>query len=261
MTKWSAFESAPTKRAKPAVKRVSQRAARAPSKTAAREPAPSESLRAPPALPEERPGKAGGKRDQNRRARSQGLLNAAQTLFLERGIENVTIDEITRAAGVAKGSFYRYFGDKDQLVRAMIEPGRARVVGAFERAERRLKRAGDPAHVRHAYSRLGRELAAALISNPGITKLYLQESRAPAVEARIAVRELEREVAARALRLTEVAFSHGLLRRTHPQVSTLAVIGAAERLLHAFYQGDLKVNPTVAIQDLVVIVLDGMREA
>ena len=36
-------------------------------------------------------------------------------LFLERGIETVTIDEITREAGVAKGSFYRYFDDKKQI--------------------------------------------------------------------------------------------------------------------------------------------------
>ena len=98
------------------------------------------------------------------------------------------------------------------------------------------------------------------MSAPNITRLYLQESRAPSVDARVPVRELERDVAASAMRLTEVAFSHGLLRRVHPQVSTLAVIGAAERLLHAYFHGDLTVDPTVAIQDLVVIVLDGMRE-
>ncbi len=258
MTKRSAFESGPTNAPSRGVTTAVSGAA--PSEPPSEKNGRADSARPAPALPEERPGQAGGKRDQNRRARTQGLLDAAQALFLERGIENVTIDEITRTAGVAKGSFYRYFSDKDQLVRALIEPGRERVVGAFERAERRLRRATDPAHVRHAYLRLGRELAAMLISKPGITKLYLQESRAPAVEARIAVRELEHEVAARALRLTEVAFSHGLLRRVHPQVSTLAVIGAAERLLHAFYQGDLKVDPTVAIQDLVAIVLDGMRQ-
>ena len=41
--------------------------------------------------------------------------------FLERGIESVSIDDITREAGVAKGSFYRYFADKDALVGAVIE--------------------------------------------------------------------------------------------------------------------------------------------
>ena len=213
-----------------------------------------------PQPPGERPGPVGGKRDQNRRARTQTLHDAAKRLFLERGIESVSIDDITREANVAKGSVYRYFRDKEDLVRAAFEPARTRVLGAFERAERKLKDSPGPERVRAAYMRLGRELAAALMSEPDITRLYLQESRAPAVHARVPVRELERDIAAAALRLSELAFSHGLLRRVHPQVSTLAVIGATERLLHAFFVGDLKLAPTVAISGLVSIVLDGMRE-
>jgi AcrR family transcriptional regulator len=214
----------------------------------------------PPQLPGERPGQVGGKRDQNRRARTQGLLDAAQRLFLERGIENVSIDDITREANVAKGSFYRYFQDKEDLVVAALAPARTRVIGAFERAERKLLEATGPDRVRRAYMRLGRELAAALMSEPEITRLYLQESRAPAVHARVPVRELERDIAAAALRLSELAFSHGLLRRVPPQVSTLAVIGATERMLHAYFVGDLKLDPTAALTGIVSIVLDGMRE-
>jgi AcrR family transcriptional regulator len=214
----------------------------------------------PPQLPGERPGQVGGKRDANRRARTQTLLDAAQRLFLERGLESVSIDDITKEAGVAKGSFYRYFADKEALARALLAPIRLRVLGAFSRAERKLL-AGGPEQVRAAYLRLGRELAAALMGEPQIARLYLQESRAPGVAARLPVRELEREVAAAARRLTEVAFSHGLLRRVHPQVSTLTVIGAAERLLHAYFSGELEVEPVAAMQDLVMIVLDGIREA
>src|ERR1700712_1885145 len=214
----------------------------------------------PPQLPGERPGPVGGKRDQNRRARTQGLLEAAQRLFLERGIESVSIDDITREASVAKGSFYRYFHDKEDLVRAAFLPARARVLSAFERGERKLRDATGPDSVRRAYARLGRELAAALMNEPEITRLYLQESRAPAVHARVPVRELEREIASAALRLSELATTHGLLRRAHPQVSTLAVIGATERMLHAYFLGDLKLEPTAAIQGLVSIVLTGMRE-
>lgn len=214
----------------------------------------------PPQLPVERPGPVGGKRDQNRRARTQGLLDASLRLFLERGIESVSIDDITREANVAKGSFYRYFHDKEDLVRAALAPARTRVLGAFERAERKLRDAAGPDLVRRAYKRLGRELTAALMSEPELTRLYLQESRAPAVHARVPIRELERDIASAALRLSELAFSHGLLRRVPPQVSTLAVIGATERMLHAFFTGDLAVEPSAAMQGLVSIVLDGMRE-
>ncbi|HEX6245131.1 MAG TPA: helix-turn-helix domain-containing protein [Polyangiales bacterium] len=209
--------------------------------------------------PGTRPGPVGGKRDRNRRARSEGLLAAAEQLFLQRGIEDVSIDDITRQAGVAKGSFYRYFPSKEALVRAMLAPSHERVVSAFERAEEQLKTGTSEADLNRAYLRLGRELLLALLGSPNITRLYLQESRAPAVHARVPVRELETEVARLALRVTEAAFSQGLIRKAPPQVSTLAVIGAAERLLTAYFDGTLEVEPAVAVQALVEIILRGMQ--
>jgi AcrR family transcriptional regulator len=210
-------------------------------------------------MPGERPGPTGGKRDRNRRARTEGLLEAAERLFLERGIGDVSIDDITHGAGVAKGSFYRYFPSKEALVRALLAPTRARVVSAFEKAEQQLRAAGREGDIGRAYLRLGRELMVVLMGSPTITRLYLQESRAPAVHARVPVRELEREVAALALRVTEAAFSHGVNRQTHPQVSTLAVIGAAERLLTAHLDGALEVQPARAVQELIRLVLEGLR--
>jgi len=210
-------------------------------------------------LPSERPGQAGGKRDTNRRARTEGLLEAAQELFLASGIEGVSIDDITRQAGVAEGSFYRYFAGKEELVRALLTPARERVVSAFERCELGLRDGASDADLNRAYLRLGRELLVALLGSPRVTRLYLQESRAPAVHARVPVRELENEVARLALRVTEAAFSRGLIRRTPPEVSTLAVIGAAERLLTAYFAGALAVEPALAVQGLVNLILNGMR--
>jgi AcrR family transcriptional regulator len=211
------------------------------------------------ALPATRPGPLGGKRDRNRRARSEGLLAAAEQLFLARGIEDVSIDDITRQTGVAKGSFYRYFASKEALVRALLAPARERVVGAFERAEEQVLSGTSEADLNRAYLRLGRELLLVLLGTPTITRLYLQESRAPAVHARVPVRELEADVARLALRVTEAAFSQGLIRKTAPQISTLTVIGAAERLLTAYFDGSLEVEPALAVQGLVEIVLRGMR--
>jgi AcrR family transcriptional regulator len=220
---------------------------------------PKERLAVPAQVPERRPGPSGGKRDQNRRARSAALLAAAERLFLARGIEDVSIDDITRDAGVAKGSFYRYFPSKEALVRGLMADARTRVVSAFERAEEQLLRATSPGEMNKAYLRLGRELLVVLLGAPNVTRLYLQESRAPGVHARAAVRELEREVATLSLRVTEAAFAHGLMRETPPQISTLAVIGAAEKLLTAYFEGSLRIEPSQAVQGLVDIVLHGMR--
>jgi AcrR family transcriptional regulator len=53
--------------------------------------------------------------------RREDLMNAAQRLFLEQGIEPTTIEQITSAADVAKGTFYLHFSSKDDVRAALGE--------------------------------------------------------------------------------------------------------------------------------------------
>jgi AcrR family transcriptional regulator len=53
--------------------------------------------------------------------RREDILDAAVRIFADRGIGSATIADITRAAGVAKGTFYLYFDSREQLVWALKE--------------------------------------------------------------------------------------------------------------------------------------------
>ncbi|CAK7060198.1 MAG: hypothetical protein DELT_01399 [Desulfovibrio sp.] len=44
------------------------------------------------------------------------LLSTAMMLFTQRGYEKVTVDDITRFAGVSKGTFYNHFSTKDEVL-------------------------------------------------------------------------------------------------------------------------------------------------
>src|SRR3982750_3325596 len=48
------------------------------------------------------------------------IMAAASGLFLQRGIESVTVDEIAAAADVGKGTVYNYFEAKEDMVVAMV---------------------------------------------------------------------------------------------------------------------------------------------
>src|SRR5574340_37965 len=48
------------------------------------------------------------------------LVAAARALFFERGVDATSIEDITRAAGVAHGTFYLYFKTKDDAVNAVM---------------------------------------------------------------------------------------------------------------------------------------------
>ena len=52
--------------------------------------------------------------------RKQELLQIAYRMFISRGYENTSVDEIIEEAGIAKGTFYYYFETKEQLLEEVI---------------------------------------------------------------------------------------------------------------------------------------------
>jgi AcrR family transcriptional regulator len=48
-------------------------------------------------------------------------MNAAQQLFLKRGVASTTIEQITSGADVAKGTFYLYFSSREDILDALGE--------------------------------------------------------------------------------------------------------------------------------------------
>jgi len=49
------------------------------------------------------------------------IVQAAKQLFMVKSVSKVTVADITKLAGVAKGTFYVYFDSKDDLVRYFID--------------------------------------------------------------------------------------------------------------------------------------------
>ncbi|QCH25109.1 TetR/AcrR family transcriptional regulator [Mycobacteroides salmoniphilum] len=49
------------------------------------------------------------------------LLELAMSLFLERGYEKVSLNDLIATSGISKGAFYHYFSSKEALVSALAE--------------------------------------------------------------------------------------------------------------------------------------------
>jgi AcrR family transcriptional regulator len=74
--------------------------------------------------------------------RREELLDAAEHLFLEKGLAATSVDEIVSRAEVAKGTFYLHFASKDALVIGLQERFMARMSASIEKALAK-KRADD----------------------------------------------------------------------------------------------------------------------
>ncbi len=56
-----------------------------------------------------------GRKDRKREQTRQSLVDAAKALFVERGFEGTTIDDIVEAADLAKVTFYYHFKSKEEV--------------------------------------------------------------------------------------------------------------------------------------------------
>jgi AcrR family transcriptional regulator len=64
----------------------------------------------------------------------QRIIDAAADLVYERGVAGVSLDDVLRTTGTSKSQMYHYFNDKNDLIHAVIERQRERVL-AFHRPE------------------------------------------------------------------------------------------------------------------------------
>ena len=61
------------------------------------------------------------KREHNKQANRSALIEAARTCFVQMGFDAVTVRDIVRESGLAPGTFYNYFPDKEALFREVLE--------------------------------------------------------------------------------------------------------------------------------------------
>ncbi|WP_051799512.1 TetR/AcrR family transcriptional regulator [Catenuloplanes japonicus] len=137
---------------------------------------------------------AGRLQDRKRRAVREDIADTAERLFLARGYEATTIDDIAAECGMSMRTVYRYFPAKDDIlvsrftvsVELLLETVRSRPPGEPVRAS--LRAAFAPL-TRHVDDRPDREAARALhqaiFSTPALLGRYLQH-----------LHEAQREVAA-----------------------------------------------------------------
>jgi AcrR family transcriptional regulator len=60
-------------------------------------------------------------REMRKKQTKEAIIKYSIELFKKKGYENVTVEEITTACGIAKGTFFNYFPKKEYILRYLMD--------------------------------------------------------------------------------------------------------------------------------------------
>lgn len=162
---------------------------------------------------------APSRRERRSAERRERLFRSALELFARKGFAETTVEDITNAADLGKGTFFNYFPSKDHILLAFGEMQLAKLQAAFE--EMRRTNVAVPVFLRS----LGPRMTQEPMRNPSIIRILLQ-----AFLANTAVREpmleLQRRVTAIHTEMIRIGQARGEIRDDVPP----------EELAHVFRQ-------------------------
>lgn len=150
----------------------------------------------------------------------QKLVEAAEVVFGEKGFERASISDLTREAGVALGTFYVYFPDKQALLVEVVDGLGVRLRDELKRATRGLTRRID----------VEREGFRAFFAFVTRHRLLYRVVRQSEFVDEACFRRYYRSFAEPYARALEAAQARGEVRRIDPEALAYALMGMADFL-------------------------------
>jgi AcrR family transcriptional regulator len=192
-------------------------------------------------------------RDERRRE----LLDAARILFGDKGYHDTTVDDITRAANVAKGTFYLYFGEKREIYHEVIRSFLELIKEVGDLATQPMP--GPNAFFDRAHDGV-RRLLEILGDNRSLARMAYRESMGLDDTLARMMHDFYREIAEVEARNIQLAISLGLLRPCHPLLVAYVHIGMVERTLLELLEHPDDFPPiNEVVDELLRINYDGLR--
>lgn len=177
------------------------------------------------------------RRDEARDLFRNGILEAAEAVFAERGFHAARIQDIARRARIGVGTVYNHFEHKQEVLAALVNERLDALLASFAPA------AGDPAGFRARLERRVARLVELAEAHRGFIALVLDSGR-PRLDA--AWRRVVNEgVAARALRVMDrgvLAAYFGAVVRAVLVNKKLAAADRAALIVRLFLDGAGRVS-------------------
>ncbi|MCO4794359.1 MAG: TetR/AcrR family transcriptional regulator [Bacteriovoracaceae bacterium] len=164
------------------------------------------------------------------------LMNAALEVFLEKGFHQTRIEDIIAKAKVGKGTFYLYYKNKEEVVDRCLENFRREIGKTLTWVHENVNEDADLTDVFLSEAKM---LAETLENNQIAGKFLFREGRAvgPSIDKKMSDYYLELvDMSENTLAL---AMAAGLVKKLHPRVSSMCIIGGVVQIFYHWLEGDI----------------------
>jgi AcrR family transcriptional regulator len=201
-----------------------------------------------------RPGRRSGQQRDERRAE---LVAAAKEVFGARGYHATTVDDITRAAGVAKGTFYLYFSEKKEIYFDLVRGFLQHVTDIGASVAREV---ATPSEFYERCETAAFELVKLFIEHYPLARLFYRESMSLDPELERMLREFYRALARVEADNIRRGIELGLFRPVDPLLCAYAHIGMVERVALGLLAEKQVPDPKHVVKELLSIAFEGLRK-
>ena len=185
------------------------------------------------------------------------LVNAARDVFGKKGYHEATVDDITRAAGVAKGTFYLYFEEKREIYYELVRTFLQHVKDIGASVAREVK---TPQAFFARCETAAHELLRVFAEHFALARLAYRESMSLDANLEQMLREFYRDLARVEADNIRLGIELGLFRPVDPLVCAYAHIGMVERVAFGLLAEDRPPKPEHVVRELLAIAFEGLRK-
>jgi AcrR family transcriptional regulator len=188
-------------------------------------------------------------RERLKEATGREILNAAEQLFGEGGLEQATMAQIAERAGVAVGTLYNRFADRDALVEALLAERRGDLLHQLDENMAALENEGFREQLIGFFTTLFTHMDA---HRPFLKLVFSRELGAKEGRERMA-----RGMFDRLESILKRGHREKILKRDADHCFAIALFGAAKGNMQRDAYGLAPLAPHVAARAVVSLFLDG----
>lgn len=186
-------------------------------------------------------------------SKRERILRAAVDVFAQNGYFNAKVSEIAKAAGVADGTIYLYFDNKEDVLITIFREHTRNYLQSLERELMPVRRHEDRIRtaIRHHLETLGRDRALAVVSQVELRhslKFMSLLSQQEVADYLNIIRKI-----------VEQGQTEGTFRRNlHPQLVAKSVFGILDEMVTSWILSEKEYNLADQAEQIADLILTGL---